>query len=197
MPKTGMQEVRREQVIAATVRCIMNKGLSNLSMKDIAREAGVSTGVIYHYFENKSDLLLQVLKTTFQRSREDAVGAIAAVADPIEKLDRHVRAILRTPRDNPQFFSVFLCFLGESVHDPAVRDIMNRFLGNLKAYMASYLAQLPAEDADAARRDTLPTLVYALGMGLGVMWTLQPGVYAADTLEETVAALWTDYLKKD
>ena len=61
MPKIGMEEIRKDQVIKATERCIVEKGYSNMSVKDISAEASVSTGIIYHYFNNKEDLLLQVI----------------------------------------------------------------------------------------------------------------------------------------
>ncbi|MCL6599248.1 MAG: TetR/AcrR family transcriptional regulator [Alicyclobacillus macrosporangiidus] len=190
-----METVRKAQVIEATVHCILEKGLSRLSVKDIARQAGVSTGIIYHYFENKSDLLLQVLKTSFQKSHEQAVNAVESKQGAREKFSEHIRSIVRTPQDNPEFWAVLINFLGEAVHDPDIRDIINKFFHNLKSYMSGYLFN-PETDAalSATQNHALPTLVYALGLGLGIMWTLNPEAYGIGEMEKLVRDLWVSHL---
>ena len=94
MPKKDIKELRKEQVIGATTRCIVEKGLANMSMKDIAKEANVSTGIIYHYFKNKEDLLLQVIKRAFQKSHEQVMETVETLSSPVEKLERHLENIL-------------------------------------------------------------------------------------------------------
>jgi AcrR family transcriptional regulator len=58
MPKvTGAYlDARRQQVLDAAFVCFARKGFHETTMKDIAREAGVSYGVVYHYFPSKEDL---------------------------------------------------------------------------------------------------------------------------------------------
>jgi AcrR family transcriptional regulator len=85
MPKLEMEDIRKEQVIEAAKNCIISKGLSNLSMKDISEEASVSTGIIYHYFKSKEDLLMQVLKTSFRQSHEKVMETVEPLQKPEEK----------------------------------------------------------------------------------------------------------------
>ncbi len=89
MPKVGMREIRQEQVIEATKRCIVKKGLSNMSIEDIAEEAEISSGVIYHYFKNKEEVLLKVLKKSFQQSHEHVMKSVEPLFNPKEKLFKH------------------------------------------------------------------------------------------------------------
>lgn len=59
-PKTT--EDRREQILDAALHVFANKGFDRASNKDIAKEAGITTGLIYHYFENKGALLKSLLE---------------------------------------------------------------------------------------------------------------------------------------
>ena len=54
MPKVGMQPIRRSQLIAATLEAVDQVGMSDASIAYIARLAGVSNGIISHYFQDKN-----------------------------------------------------------------------------------------------------------------------------------------------
>ena len=55
-------EDRREQIIDAAMRVFAQKGFSRATNKDIAHEAGITPGLIYHYFTSKEDLLMAVIE---------------------------------------------------------------------------------------------------------------------------------------
>jgi len=57
MPKVGMQPIRRGQLIQATLEAVDQVGLNDASIALIARIAGVSGGIISHYFKDKNGLL--------------------------------------------------------------------------------------------------------------------------------------------
>ncbi|MEY4377816.1 MAG: hypothetical protein RJB26_2366 [Pseudomonadota bacterium] len=56
---------RRAEIIAATLRVIGQTGISGATMRGIAREMGLTTGVISHYFRDKNELLQEALQTCF------------------------------------------------------------------------------------------------------------------------------------
>ena len=57
-PKNGeRRSERRQQILDAAVRVFARKGFHLARVADIAREAGVAYGLVYHYFRNKEDLL--------------------------------------------------------------------------------------------------------------------------------------------
>lgn len=55
-------EDRREQIIDAAMHVFAQKGFVRATNKDVAREAGITPGLIYHYFENKEALLMAVIE---------------------------------------------------------------------------------------------------------------------------------------
>ncbi|HIP80571.1 MAG TPA: TetR family transcriptional regulator, partial [Kiloniellaceae bacterium] len=57
MPKVGMEDLRRRQLIAATITSIHEQGFANATISRISRTAGLSGGIVAHYFDDKAGLL--------------------------------------------------------------------------------------------------------------------------------------------
>ena len=57
MPRVVNHEERREEIAEAAWRVIEREGLAGADLREIAREAGYTTGVITHYFRNKRELM--------------------------------------------------------------------------------------------------------------------------------------------
>src|SRR2546427_12891171 len=56
-------EDRREQILDAAMRVFAQKGFTRATNKDIAREAGITAGLIYYYFDSKEGLLKAIIET--------------------------------------------------------------------------------------------------------------------------------------
>lgn len=61
-------EDKREAIFAATLKLVSENGFHGTAMSKVAKEAGVSAGIIYHYFANKDELITQVYVEIKQRS---------------------------------------------------------------------------------------------------------------------------------
>ena len=55
--RSAIQEERRRQILDAAVRAFAEKGYHACRVSDIAEEAGVAYGLVYHYFESKDAVL--------------------------------------------------------------------------------------------------------------------------------------------
>ena len=60
--RTASRERRRQQLIDATMKCIARKGMGSTTLGDVAREAGLSQGIINLHFESKDNLLKETLR---------------------------------------------------------------------------------------------------------------------------------------
>lgn len=191
MPKLNMENTRKEQVVKATKNCIVKQGLSNLTMNDIASEAEVSTGIIYNYFKNKEDVLLHVLKDSFLQSHKMVMETVEPLHTPKEKLTRHLENINAVPKENPEFYLVLLNYLGQAKHRPEIQKVVVKFFNNLKAYTNEYLH---GAVADTQQRENLSVIVYALGLGLGIMWTMDNQFFDIDEMEHSVKELMNGFI---
>ncbi len=66
MPKLGMEEIRKQQVIGAVLLLIADRGLSEITLDKVACSAGVSKGVVSYYFKSKDKLLLEACRFFLQ-----------------------------------------------------------------------------------------------------------------------------------
>lgn len=62
MPKIGMEPVRREEIVRATLKLIASEGLASVTLDRIAAGAGVSKGVVSYYYKNKQEVILSSFK---------------------------------------------------------------------------------------------------------------------------------------
>lgn len=60
-PRQERAAMRREEILRISLRLFSNKGYHATSIRDIARAAGITEGLIYHYFESKEDLLKSIV----------------------------------------------------------------------------------------------------------------------------------------
>lgn len=195
MPKLGMKPIREEQVVEATKRCIVEKGFSNLSVKDISSEAGVSTGVMYHYFQNKEDILLKVIKEAFRRSYKQVLDNVEPTKPPVDKLMKYIETLIEVPKDNPDFFVILLNYLGQANSHAEINAIVKRFFTNVVAYVRATLDTV-VEDTkmDPRKTGNLPEMIVALGLGLGVMWTIDSGFFDPDAMGKSSKELIRGYI---
>lgn len=65
--KRASSERNRERIIMATSRLIVEKGVAETSLADIARAAGISKGTLYYYYPNKGDLIFDISERHLER----------------------------------------------------------------------------------------------------------------------------------
>lgn len=79
-------ERRRKQLLNAAKEVIINDGLEAATLRNIAREAGVTTGMISHYFRDKSDIVVSCFETVSEDWLRTAKTTIAEAASTEQKL---------------------------------------------------------------------------------------------------------------
>jgi len=112
--KPAAAEEKRRQLLDAAVRVFARKGFHASRVGDIAEEAGVAHGLLYHYFESKD----QVLEAVFHENWSVLVARVASVVEtdePAADQLRHIAAIvLRTWLHLPDVVRVVVREFGRS-----------------------------------------------------------------------------------
>jgi AcrR family transcriptional regulator len=88
---------RRGQIIAAAVELFARRGYYRTTILEIARKAGVSSGLIYQYVRDKDDVLLLALLDVLDSYRQQIPIAVEGLSDPLERwcaaIDAYCRVV--------------------------------------------------------------------------------------------------------
>jgi AcrR family transcriptional regulator len=109
-------EDKRRQILDAAVRVFARKGYHTCRVGDIAEEAGVAHGLLYHYFESKEELLETIFRDTWTLMLQTIKG-VEDLGEPAREQLRKVTAIvLRSWRDTPDVVRVLVREVARSPH---------------------------------------------------------------------------------
>jgi TetR/AcrR family transcriptional regulator, fatty acid metabolism regulator protein len=101
-------EDKRKLILDAAIRVFAEHGYHGSRVGDIAEDAGVAHGLLYHYFASKDD----VLRTIFVENWGELIGRFRAVEDSHEpareKLEGIAKILLRTWRNDPALVTVMV-----------------------------------------------------------------------------------------
>ena len=105
---------KRQLLLDAAVRVFARRGFHSARVGDVAEEAGVAYGLVYHYFRSKDELL----ETIFRESWGRLVGALESLAATDKPARERLRlvgaALLRTWQNEPDLVTVLVREIGRS-----------------------------------------------------------------------------------
>ncbi|MQA60025.1 MAG: IS200/IS605 family element transposase accessory protein TnpB [Actinophytocola sp.] len=171
MPKPNHGSDARRRIVEAARRMVAERGVHASTMRGIARDAGVSTGAVTHYFADKADMMTAVLRennTVFVKR----IGKAAAGSRGLAALEAAMGAILPLDGEMLKCWTVLIAFWG---HAPAERfvEAEGSTLGyhGLRTYVMSVL-QEAADDGELIEGVELEheaERILALVGGMGLM----------------------------
>ena len=108
--RSDISNLRRGQLTRAAYKVVGQKGYYEFTVRDIAKEAGLSTGLVHYYFKNKEDLLLNLLKEINRNMTIILNKNISTSEDPQEKLNIFMRQAFDLVRNEKDYFYIVIDF---------------------------------------------------------------------------------------
>jgi AcrR family transcriptional regulator len=96
----------REAILDAAERVFARAGYHESKMADVAREAGVSVGTLYNHFDSKERVFLSIAERSHVQFME-ATRPVAAITDPLARIQTFVKAVFRFVEEQGEMFSVY------------------------------------------------------------------------------------------
>jgi len=180
---------RRQSLIEATARVLASKGAAGVSVRAICAEAGVSPGLLRHYFSGVSEAIAETYRMT-GRNIEAALAAavVNAGPDPRARLLAYITASFRPPIADPQLLASYIALWSLSRSDPRVArvraEVYRDFRSGLEALIAEH-----RPDLDDARLTAIA--LTALIDGLWLELSLGDAPFTPEEAE-ALAERWLD-----
>lgn len=164
-------EDKRTAILEATLRLIADKGFHGTAMSKVAKEAGVSAGIIYHYFSSKDELIIELYKA-LKRKFADAVLVNFDESKPLIAQIRQVfEDTFHYSLSNPRESAFMAQYSTSPYYRPEVyQEVMQYFspiaVSFIKAQEESLIKNLPLEIVASFSFDMASTLAKKQTVGL-------------------------------
>jgi TetR/AcrR family transcriptional repressor of bet genes len=122
--RTASKQQRQQQLIRATVQSVAKNGLSDTTMATVAKEAGLSQGIINLHFKSKENLLTETLRYIAEEYKVSWEKALKnAGPSPAEQLAALVEVDFKLPVCDRNKLAIWFAFWGESKSRPTYRKL--------------------------------------------------------------------------
>jgi AcrR family transcriptional regulator len=152
MPK---QKITRDELVAKTAKVFRKKGYYNTTMNDIGTICGLLKGSIYHYFQSKEELMLEVLKTSYMEASRQVYPIAYGKNAPRQQRVSMMLNIAESGLFGNESESVGCLFGGLEIgaHIPELNEVIkNHFNAYMEAFESIFL-----EAVIANKRSCLPS----------------------------------------
>lgn len=165
------EERRRQDLIEATLDCVAERGLQGATLRTIALRAGVTAGLIRHYFPGKEELVQAAYATLVGRMTEQAKAALAMDgATPRQRLAAFVTANLKAPIVDQRVFSLWATFIGRANTDPALASAHREGYLGFRNEVEALVAEVLAAHGRAPDKTTLRGHAIAVNAVIDGLW---------------------------
>lgn len=189
-PRKASRELRRQQLIEATIGAIARKGYAALTLADVARTAGLSGGIVNFHFESKEKLLVETLRHLSEEYRQNWQRALAAAGpSPARRLAALLTADFNDVVCTPDKLAAWSAFWAEAQNRPIYLEHCGSNDAEFHAAVHQIVSEIIAEggygERDAGR------IARALDALLEGLWLDLITSYSPMTREEAVKTVFT------
>ncbi len=185
MPKVVDHEERRMLLARAAVRVVSRDGVQALTTRAVAAEAGWSTGVLAHYYENRDELLLDAFGLVARDAATRMQTQLARERDPLRRL--WIVLSEGAPLDDGRRAEarVWFAFLGLVAGDEALAD---RAAARYESWLALVADRLIEVGLTQRRAPTVARRLLAFLDGLTLQTLMDPEGFPSQRLERELRA---------
>ena len=157
-----------EEMISACMALIESEGIGAVSLRRVAREAGVSPGAPYHHFADRADLLNTIAARGYEELTRAMREARESAASPVEALGAMIERYVRFAREHTAYHRLmFRPELSRPEKHPATAAA-----GNAALLLVTEAVRDCQRVGAAPPGDPMPlmTMAWSIGTGLATLW---------------------------
>lgn len=187
--RTASRAARRQQLIDATMKCIARKGLSSMTLSDVASEAGLSQGIVNLHFESKDNLLAETLASLAGEYRDKFDKALEnSGPDAADSLQAIMEHDLRPSICNRGKLAIWFAFWGEVKSRPTYQRVCAAWDQRYDDVVADLCRQIIADgDYPKVSAESVAYTLSAMINGLWLSCLISPRSWSRDAARSAVS----------
>lgn len=184
MPRLSIEQIRRKELSEAAYEALQIWGMPGTTLVRVAAKAGVSKGIVLHYFRNKDELIEAAMRRANAALRDEVVRRLNDADSPRARLDAVIEGNFDERFFVPQITHAWLSFCGEVPRNPQFARLQRAIHARMHSNLMSALRPLlPTADAMEAAR-AISTMIDGLWLRHGLV---QGGIDRAGALRQMKA----------
>lgn len=174
-----LPELRKANLVEATLACLKRHGFQGASIRKISAEAGVSVGLISHHYSGKDELVAEAYMAVTGRVMHLLREAMDQVApNARERLSAFFRGSFSAELLDPQLLDAWLAFWGAVKTAEAINQVHDHSYGEYRRELRTLLSELAREEGwEHFDADLAAISLSALLDGLWLESGLNPGTF--------------------
>ncbi|MBP0579741.1 transcriptional regulator BetI [Labrys sp. LIt4] len=155
-------DVRRRQLIEATIVAIAEVGFNATTIAEIARRAEVSTGLVSFYFGDKDGLLEATLRHLARQLSRAAAARMRDAATPRARVQAVIDTMLGRSQFERRIGTVWLAFWGQVPHSPRFARVQRAYHRRIASNLAHALRPILMPEPARALAETIASMIDGL-----------------------------------
>jgi TetR/AcrR family transcriptional repressor of bet genes len=149
--RARIEEIRRQELTAAAYEILQESGIAGTTLAKVAERAGMSKGIVLHYFRNKDDLLEAVMRLANALLRDEVVRRMRRAKGDRGRIEAIVAANFAPSFFKPEICNAWLSFCAEVPRNGEFARIQRVIHARMRSnLMPALRALLPAAEVEAA-----------------------------------------------
>jgi AcrR family transcriptional regulator len=195
MGRKSIAHIRRKEIIEGFFKVVAEKGIANASIREITEAAGVSKGVLHHYFVNKKEMVLGVMDHVLDTYMSEMLEGLERIESATAKMEFVLAWFLDLGRFGMEFSRAWMEFWILSKTDEDIAKALRNCYGQITDLLRSIIQQgIDTEEFAKVDPAVTANMIVASLEGTTMLWVVSPEATPVRAMNDEIAKMYLDYV---
>ncbi|MBZ4647197.1 MAG: hypothetical protein PWR27_1503 [Petroclostridium sp.] len=185
MPNELENMNQAQKILNAAFKCISARGYANVSLRDIADEAGVVLSQLNYYYKNKEGLFIEIVKTLARQYLNEIEDNLKKGKSEKERITYLIKYFQEMLRKNPELFKLLFDLTSMALWSASLKELLNDLFNSLAGLIEKYIIN------DFSDKEKFKSPIILSRMMLGTLFGTSIQVILANEKEDMIDSLST------
>lgn len=142
LPRLSIEQLRRQELAVAAYEILQEEGIAGTTLAKVADRAGMSKGIVLHYFKGKDELLEVVMRRANSLLRDEVVALMSQATTPRQRIEAIVAGNFSPKFFKPEICNAWLSLCAEVPRNPNFARIQRAIHARMRSNLLSGLKHL-------------------------------------------------------